>query len=411
MLHIQKYIKEHGLDKFIIQYVKTNRIKLKSYETENLLFFKYDQLESKYDEIEQECRGLILDATTFEVVLLPFKKFFNYGEHRTHPINLDNARYFKKEDGSLISLYYHNNEWRTSTTGTAFGEGNINIDVVNYPYISTFNGLFWKTLEFMDIDIELFKSTLDSNKFYMFELTTPLNTIVVPQKTFRVSLLAVRDKLSLKEISIESKEIQNQMKLCKIPIVEQYSFVSLLEAKNVIDGWDWTEEGLIILDPLTFHRAKVKNLDYVAIHHAKSQDAVWRLMSIVITNEFDEFFCYFPEKKELLLDLAKRYDKLIEKATDFEFTIFKSEMFENFKEDYVILIKAGFKHEQAVSKAKAHIAKFIGLSLPKELGLLKNFYFKKLGNHNLTLKEYVVEHFNSQEEANMRKLYESLSKF
>ena len=47
----------------------------------NLVCLKYNQIESDFSqEIVRECRGLILDSDTADIVCYPFYKFFNYGE-------------------------------------------------------------------------------------------------------------------------------------------------------------------------------------------------------------------------------------------------------------------------------------------------------------------------------------------
>jgi hypothetical protein len=96
MLAIVEYIKKYGLDA-----VTTNlKLKLKTYE--NKLHLKYDQLESDMSLKEvQECRGLILDRHTLEVISMSFFKFFNEGETNAAKIDWDTASVFEKVDGCL----------------------------------------------------------------------------------------------------------------------------------------------------------------------------------------------------------------------------------------------------------------------------------------------------------------------
>lgn len=68
----------------------------------DLVLLKYDQLNSDLgNEIVQECRGLILDAHTFEVVCYPFNKFFNYGESHAADIDWRTAYVTEKLDGCV----------------------------------------------------------------------------------------------------------------------------------------------------------------------------------------------------------------------------------------------------------------------------------------------------------------------
>jgi hypothetical protein len=105
-----------------------------------------------------ECRGIILDANdNWNIVCYPYKKFFNYGEPNAgiNSLNIRTRRvYFnyvsyhfrfsmffilllffslvaeidwnsavvtEKLDGSLVTLYWYQNGWQVSSTGTPDG--------------------------------------------------------------------------------------------------------------------------------------------------------------------------------------------------------------------------------------------------------------------------------------------------
>lgn len=68
----------------------------------NLVCLKYNQIESDFSqEIVRECRGLILDADTAEIVCYPFYKFFNYGEANQAEIDWSSAYVTEKLDGCV----------------------------------------------------------------------------------------------------------------------------------------------------------------------------------------------------------------------------------------------------------------------------------------------------------------------
>jgi ribosomal protein S8 len=96
MLAIQKYIKENGFDKAV------NVFQLKTREYENKILMKYDQLVSPtiMANIEvQECRGLILEKGTWNVMSLAFTKFFNSEEGNAAKIDWNTAHVLEKLDG------------------------------------------------------------------------------------------------------------------------------------------------------------------------------------------------------------------------------------------------------------------------------------------------------------------------
>ena len=69
MLKVIEYIKEHGLEKTLSDY------KLKSRDYDSKILLKYDQIDSSMGEtIVQECRGLILEKGTWDIMCLSFFK-------------------------------------------------------------------------------------------------------------------------------------------------------------------------------------------------------------------------------------------------------------------------------------------------------------------------------------------------
>jgi hypothetical protein len=194
MLAIQEFLLKNGLDKAIAKF----NLKTRDYGTKILM--KYDQLSSPtimaMAEV-QECRGLVLEKGTWNVMSLAFTKFFNSEEGNAHKIDWNTAHVLEKLDGSCIQVYFDwtTNTWFAATTGTAEGEGEVNNKMG-----TTFNQLFWDTVKE--------KYNLDSSKLkkgftYVFELTTPYNIVVKPHGESSATLLTVRNLDTLKELSFE----------------------------------------------------------------------------------------------------------------------------------------------------------------------------------------------------------------
>jgi len=304
-LKIVTYIKKHGLEKTLEDF------KLKSRDYENKVLIKYDQLASLMGEpIVQEARGLILEKGTWKVMSLPFKKFFNSAEGHAAKIDWDTALILEKMDGTMIQVYFDWNKgkWFAGTTGTAEGEG-----MVNNKDGTTFNDLFWKTVK--DKYPEFKMDMLYPDHVYVFELTTPYNIVVKPHGESSVTMLTVRNRTDLKEVSYEKLgEISNFIGLPRVKVFD-------LNRGNVgalirtLEGMPWTEEGYVIVDA-DFNRQKVKNPAYVAVHHLKSKTSEHAIMGVVKTNEIDEFIATFPDRKEEIEKLKVAYDELIVRLED-----------------------------------------------------------------------------------------------
>jgi RNA ligase len=76
------------------------------------------QAERHWDHVTRQCRGLIVDARTGEIVARPFPKFFGY-DHLHDPLPLDAPAYvFDKLDGSLGVLYPTDDGHAIATRGS-----------------------------------------------------------------------------------------------------------------------------------------------------------------------------------------------------------------------------------------------------------------------------------------------------
>ena len=115
MLNLQTFIRENENWKELIS-EKPYCIKVT--EKEDLVCFKYSQIDSDFNEpLVRECRGIILEKDTWNVVAYAFNKFFNFGESYADEIDWASARVLEKVDGSLIKIYYYNG-WRVGTNST-----------------------------------------------------------------------------------------------------------------------------------------------------------------------------------------------------------------------------------------------------------------------------------------------------
>lgn len=299
-LSIVTYIKEHGLEDAI----KTFKLKSKDYGYKILL--KYDQIDSDMSLSEvQDCRGLILEVGTWKVMSLAFRKFFNSAETQAAKIDWDTAYIFEKSDGSLIQLYWDwvAKKWCAGTSGMAEAEGEVN-DKPN----TSFSDLFWSTMsKYIRFDVK----TLSKDCTYVFELMTPYNIVVCPHGESKVALLAVRNTFrNLKELDyIKVGFIAEDL---GVPMAKRY----LLDAKNAghlmatFEGMPFTDEGYVVCDA-NFNRIKLKNPAYVAAHHLKSKTGLHHILTIVKTNEVEEYGATFPERLEEINELKLKYDALV----------------------------------------------------------------------------------------------------
>ena len=102
------------------KYYNDGLLHKQTHPTKDLTIWNYSpkvQYERLWDEITIQCRGLVTNSKG-EIVARPFKKFFNYEEHKTEDIPNENYVVYEKMDGSLGILFNYENEWILATRGS-----------------------------------------------------------------------------------------------------------------------------------------------------------------------------------------------------------------------------------------------------------------------------------------------------
>lgn len=277
----------------------------------NLILFKYNQIKSKFtNPLVRECRGLILDKNTFDIVCRPFEKFGNFGEGYVPKLNWNKISVLEKLDGSLIKIYNYKGVWRSATNGTidAF-KADLSISffrTAENEVRSTFGDLVLHVLETMDY-IEVL-DMLDEDYTYLFELCSPFNRVVVPHNEPKLYYL------SSKHNETGEEKIFN----LNFPRPIMYALTSLEDCVEAAKKLPYSEEGYVACDD-KFNRVKIKSPAYVAIHHLRGEGTPSdkRILTLVRTGEVDEFLNYFPEYADVTNAIHKKYLSFMKEAESF----------------------------------------------------------------------------------------------
>lgn len=260
----------------------------------NLVQLKYNQIKSPMHEpIVQECRGLILDEDdSWTIVAWPFRKFFNHGEALADPIDWATATVQEKIDGSLMILYWYDGNWHVATSGMPDAGGAIGNTA------KPFMQLFWETWHRKQFVLPVYHGFT-----WMFELTSPLNRIVVPHQEHDLSLIGMRSIWSGNEVSARFRSAYNPVK--SFPLQSMDDVVATFKEMDPLQ-----QEGYVIVDS-AFHRIKVKHPGYVALHHLKSSFSIKRVVEVVRSGEGAEVLHHFPEWKKSFEIVQAAYDGLV----------------------------------------------------------------------------------------------------
>lgn len=270
---------------------------------EDRIVLNYNQIESpKAHPYVVQSRGIILRKGTFEILCLPFDRFFNFGEVVDHSqiIDFNKAECHQKVDGSLIKIYWDGLKWCIATRGTAFAEAPVN------GWDLTFKDLVLKALDCED-DAEfqlrcMFNLTFQTT--YLFEITAMENRVVTVYQGYTLWWLATRHHDGNYLSTPHSVEGLG----AKFP--ERYTFGNIEECLNTAKSLPDLQEGYVVYQdgqPV----CKIKSPAYVAIHHLRGEGLnPKRIAELVLTNEQDEYLKYFPEDKVYIQPYVDQLKKI-----------------------------------------------------------------------------------------------------
>ena len=94
------------------KYYNDGLLHKQTHPTKDLTIWNYSpkvQYERLWDDITLQCRGLVTNSKG-DIVARPFKKFFNYEEHKPEEIPNEDYVVYEKMDGSLGILFYYERE-------------------------------------------------------------------------------------------------------------------------------------------------------------------------------------------------------------------------------------------------------------------------------------------------------------
>jgi hypothetical protein len=166
-----------------VNYIKNKELKI---DTDNQLLLLFNK---KTDtEIQREANGVIFDKNTNKVVCACYPDFVNINNNDELTKFVDNESIDSIEsieyceDGTVIRLYYYNNQWRTATKKC------IDARYSSWSSKKSFDNIFWELFNNSDetgkepcaqgINDEL----LDKNRTYIFILLHVENVLVVKHK-------------------------------------------------------------------------------------------------------------------------------------------------------------------------------------------------------------------------------------
>lgn len=274
----------------------------------------YDQIESKPGVMVNQCRGMILAVSSpltagqvsgqdpvgpTVIYARPFDRFFNLGDSNAASVDLDNSNtiFYEKLDGTCCIVWWNplSNEWCVATRAVPLADK----PMTGWDDL-TFSGLFKKALRetlvrFNNGWSELTEENcfnlwtagnLNKRETYVFELTTPLNRIVVSYPEYTVWLLGIRNT----QTGVESEIDQFGAFFSGVPTCPSHKLNNLSELLDFVGSKaPFEQEGVVVRDS-QFRRVKVKSLAYMAYNRVRDNAAnsPRALMELILTEKLDD---------------------------------------------------------------------------------------------------------------------------
>ena len=201
------------------------------------------QFEKHWDDITLMCRGLITENTTGKIIALPVGKFFNMEELSLDKIPNEPFEVTEKMDGSLMIVFYYNDEWMIASRGSFDSE----------------YALWGKQI----LDRSNTKYGLIPGWSYCMELIVPQNRIVVDYGDVeKLVVLCVFNLETGEEGTIDEMTSEGW------EIVKNYDGIQDFKSlKKMISS---NQEGFVVRFESGF-RMKIKGDEYVRLHSLLTQ--------------------------------------------------------------------------------------------------------------------------------------------
>lgn len=268
---------------------KPYNLKIKEDAATTNLFVIYNTDKSDFNlKIVNECNGLILDKNTLKIVCYTFDKCSNSLEI-PNIFDFNNLYIENAIEGTLVRLYYTNDNWLLSTKKC--------VDSSKASWISdkSFHQMFNECLNISTNIIG--QDKLNKNYCYSFIIVHPDNNIVVKYQFPVLYHISTRDMVSFEEIDLDIG-IQKMMRTKVEPEQIQYVIEGVMNTREIF------YEGIIFIDA-QFKRWKLRTPIFNRARELWGNTNIRLFRYIELRkdpNLLDEYLIYFPSDRNAFLD-------------------------------------------------------------------------------------------------------------
>lgn len=246
-------------------------------ENGNLYMLSFNEKNDLNDDLVREVNGIILEKDTNKLVHYAFSKAYDglSKEDGEDPYlkTLDKFRVEHLVEGTLIKVFYYDDEWRIGTSR--------NIDAVYSHWGSdrSFKELFLETCKKPEVNIDI--ESLDKSFCYSYILQHPEITIGYD--------IIISDVIPLNKVNLDTLEVVNLMD----------GFSHDLSKEEVLNQVCYDKNFMVITDDNK--RIKILSHSYRDVKELLNNNPSikWAYLEAVQSNRQQEFRNFFPSKAEI----------------------------------------------------------------------------------------------------------------
>jgi len=298
MNHLYKLILSENLKNFddIKHYFSKEPYNLKIKENKELYLIKYDNNSNLNFEFVKKLRGIILTKDTNKMIFYGLNGKIDYSIFKNQ-FKIKNIIIEESIDGTLVNLFFYNNEWNISTKSC--------IDGAKSKFYSK------KSFKELFLEVNFNFNLLNKNYCYSFVLQHPENIIVTKYTKSDIVLVNIRDMNTFKKIL----EYPVHFKRPKA-----YNFNSYEELETNLTKLDFSKEGYVLYNLDKTFRTKIKGNSYLIAKNIKgnNKNTKFSILSIIqddyLNNTFEkgkQYLNYFPEYQNIFNYYNIMINKLI----------------------------------------------------------------------------------------------------
>lgn len=247
----------------------------------------------------------------------PFTRFFNQNEKEAAIIDICKSDIIEKLDGSFCGVFFPTSNPQKFEFNTrrmiSSSEGDLALEIQSLNKTKSFPLLkemkkFLCKLNFTENDL---KRTLI---FEFIHESSHVCTKYNPEQ-YGLYLIGARDLNDFRELSeqeLDEISIRLGSRRPRIWSVKSPEEVTALIAD--IDKETINFEGFVARDKITGRRIKIKNTEYLKIHHMLSDLSYKNLVPVIFKNETEEIIANFPTAKERIDLIKGKYEEFIQKT-------------------------------------------------------------------------------------------------